>query len=148
VRDWKIVTRRVFTGKPGFHIATDPKGFLILDRNGRFEKIRSPYGGAGDILWVREPYEKDGRTIPALFMPKAKARIFLWVCHVTISTLGQMTGADAYDEGCLTLAEYIDLWNEINAPRGFPWKNSQPVWEIRFNYISHSMKDWRRYRAY
>ena len=135
----KHATRRVFGGKYGFHLGTATDGRLIIDHGDRFEFIRSPYGTTGDLLWVREPYQRNGKTVGALFMPKRRARLWLWISKVTVSTLGDMTTLDAIEEGCHDLDEYRQIWNEINGKRGFPWKKKQPVWEIHF--IIHERKD-------
>ena len=130
----KTETRRVYTGEYGFQAAWSKTGNPILDFGPTrgFKEVKCPYGTGGDLLWVREPWERDGKRKPALFMPKRNARIWLKIRTVSISTLGNMNPYDAYAEGYKTLDAYREAWNSLNKKRGYPWRKGQPVWVIQF----------------
>ena len=39
-------------------------------------------------------------------------------------------------EGEDELAKWIELWDSINAKRGYPWEADPPVWAVRFSVAS------------
>jgi hypothetical protein len=41
-------------------------------------------------------------------------------------------GIRAYDE----VAEYRDLWNELNAKRGYSWQTNPWVWALSFSVLN------------
>jgi hypothetical protein len=132
--------------------------------------IKCPYQ-PGDTLWVRESlrrgmwndgegiyYEADGEWcwdltrpcrwvweksfLPARFMPRGIARLFLTVKDVRVERLQEITGDDAYKEGIpeWTSPEQIfnprirfrKLWDSLNAKRGYGWDVNPWVWVIEF----------------
>lgn len=90
-----------------------------------FMGLKSPYGKIGDILWVREKFQKiincetgefkhydyyadmpvkfhkqfSGKYKPSIHMPKEAARIFLKVINIRVERLFQITAKDAIAEG-------------------------------------------------
>jgi hypothetical protein len=93
--------------------------------DGSDEKVRCPYGAAGDRLWVRETWaprdqqalkqrdramlyyradgerehETDGKWRPSIFMPRWASRITLEVTGVRVEQLQEITESDAKAEG-------------------------------------------------
>lgn len=165
-----------------------------------FKSLRSPYGGPGDLLYVRETwatgatlddmspaaigekavdagwgkpwapivYRADGhfncavrpsefrsewggqgKWRPSIHMPKWAARIWLRVAEVRIERLQEITTEGIRAEG-VTLPRlscqlqddtnhrfaWIDLWDGINAKRGYPWASNPWVWVVRFETVS------------
>jgi len=170
----------------------------------------SPYGYAGDRLWVKETFiaygrwetrfnEKKGRDEwhfidmtrecerayqyaaddpnvplaenrgalpgwhrqPSIFMPRAASRITLEVTDVRIERLNSISEADAIAEGIerhysgwrpyttmfyeadgVTPANYLrdpresyrQLWDSLNAERGFGWQTNPWVWVVEFKH--------------
>jgi hypothetical protein len=126
--------------------------------------IKVPYQ-PGDILWVRETWSRDengeyvyrtnyGTTEddsfppsmfkwkPSIHMPREAARIFLRVKTVRVERVQDITAHDAIREGMEseipfdTVDEFKELWNNLNAKRGYGWESNPWVWVVKFERIS------------
>lgn len=100
---------------------------------------------------------------PSIFMPREAARIFLRVTNVRVERLQEISVQDAKDEGikvhangcidglaygcyngdncvkniCQQPIKYFhDLWDSLNAKRGYGWESNPWVWVIEFERIS------------
>jgi len=76
-----------------------------------------------------------GRWKPSIHMPKEAARIWLEVMGVRVERLQEITYDDCLREGMWncgtdvnTLAAFQDLWQNLNAKRGFGWSANPYVW--------------------
>ncbi len=78
---------------------------------------------------------------PAIFMPRAAARIWLDVTAVRAERLQAITPAGVYAEGVgafvvsspdVASEMFAALWNGINAGRGFGWGTDPFVWVVQF----------------
>jgi hypothetical protein len=78
---------------------------------------------------------------PSIFMPRWASRLTLRVDNVRVERLQSITNMDAEQEGVdadtiflLGSARYkfMDLWNKINANRGYSWDSNPWVWVIEF----------------
>ena len=127
--------------------------------------IMYPKYDVGDILWVRETWSKDengeyvyranyGTTEddsfppsmfkwrPSIHMPREAARIFLRVTNVRVERVQDITAHDAIREGMEseipfdTVDEFKELWNNLNAKRGYGWESNPWVWVVAFEKIS------------
>lgn len=166
--------------------------------NERTHPLQSPYGVAGDRLWVKETFvaygrwgtrfnEKKGRdewhfvdmTLetgreyrfgadlrnarrdsvtptwwrrPSIFMPRVASRITLEVTGVRIERLQSISEADARAEGVAveerhttgycageylppSIRAYRELWDSLNAERGFGWDTNPWVWVVEFRRL-------------
>ena len=119
----------------------------------------------GDILWVRETWSKDengeyvyranyGTTEddsfppsmfkwrPSIHMPREAARIFLRATNVRVERVQDITAHDAIREGMEseipfdTVDEFKELWNNLNAKRGYGWDTNPWVWVYEFEKIN------------
>ena len=120
-----------------------------------------PYGVPGDRLWVREKFKiGQGRSIVyfdtpsrwaegmswkrSIFMPRWASRITLEVVNVRVERITDISDSDCYAEGIVSLQNDIlgepyysfkDLWDSINAKRGYPWSSNPWVWVIEFRKV-------------
>ena len=125
--------------------------------------IHCPYGKPGDSLWVRETwselihgekaiyrsgYGKYAPLItwkPSIFMPRWASRISLEITGVRVERLVDITDSDCYAEGITSLQNDIlgepyysfkELWDRINAKRGYLFASNPWVWVIEFKRIT------------
>lgn len=119
-----------------------------------------PYGQPGDRLWVRESLcvEKnsaksefecghfcyradetdnlwgDGyKTIPSIHMPRWASRITLEIVNIRVEQVQSITTKDIVAEGIFPDRHaFENLWNSINATRGYGWDTNPWVFVIKF----------------
>lgn len=114
-------------GIPDFEIV-DGDGFIIEDQR---------------IKWS-----------PSIHMPKAAARIWLEVVSVRVERLQEITESDCYKEGIrpesvlefrnrtgkgtdhIAKADFKNLWDSINAKRGYGWDSNPWVWRVEFKRVT------------
>src|SRR5690625_562809 len=111
----------------------------------------------------REP-ERYLKWRPSIFMPKNAARIWLLVKDVRVERLQDITEEDAKAEGieyrngywmgglhkvkgthkCRPFARdaFIDLWDSINADRGYGWAANPYVWRVEFEVITKTGRNY------
>jgi hypothetical protein len=83
-----------------------------------------------------------------LFMPRWAARLWLRLVDVRVERLQEISGMDALAEGVEILsgvddrgparlhaaarARFKELWDSLNARRGYPWSSNCHVWVLSF----------------
>lgn len=104
-------------------------------------------GHEGMAAVYRAEWERcqPGRWRPSIHMPRWASRLTLEVTGVRVQRLHQITIADAHAEGlrmedlalCQPLIQgaFRDLWDSINAKRGFGWSSNPWVWVIEFRRV-------------
>lgn len=111
--------------------------------------IKCPYGVAGDLLWVRETFAENDvlplsarppgeyiyRADSVHDMPRRVSRIMLEITGIGVERVQDISEADAKAEGFSGIKEFLGLWNDINAKRGYGWGVNPFVWVVSFRRI-------------
>jgi len=131
-------------GKPGdllwvretCSISYTKDAVMYFDHGGKL----SPDAPEGSESWARE-----WKTCPSIHMPKWAARIWLRVKDVRVERVQDISMSDAVSEGVPTLKgcpepriSFMDLWNDINAKRGYGWEVNPWVWVVEFERVERA----------
>lgn len=156
-RPWLVCGERQYeAGKP----------LWICSVHNETYQFGCPYGQEGSRLWVRETWrsaeapggyfyraaatdymlqistQENGKPWrPSIHMPRAASRLTLEVLKVRVERVQDISEEDAQAEGvgywgCDTVEHFQDLWDSINAKRGYPWSSNPWVWVIEFRTSS------------
>lgn len=109
--------------------------------------------GSG-INYLADGNEWDARKRPPMFMPRWASRITLEVTDVRVERVQDISEDDAIEEGvqdwCVEAdprtgepiqvrlrpsEEFANLWDSINADRGFGWDVNPWVWVVEFKVL-------------
>jgi hypothetical protein len=136
----------------------------VMTRRVRKSEDEKPKYGHGDILWVRETFadcgdgaylyraddenigyiylvHDDGRTNPlqwkpSIHMPFDAAKRFLYIVEPPrIERLQDITEDDARMEGVGSVSEFRELWDSLNAGRGYGWDTNPSVFVYHFGLL-------------
>lgn len=99
--------------------------------------------------WLDVP-SHDGRWRPAIHMPRRRSRLTLEVTGVRVERVQSISEADAKAEGAQPVSgfssdgsdgpttyidAFADLWDSINAARGYGWERNPWVWVVEFRRV-------------
>jgi len=128
----------------------DEAMFLRLVEQSREDADKAGYGfnrETGDVYW--EPGNGPTRWRSSRFMPRWASRIILEVTASRVERLQDISEENARAEGTTRLAlsealsvpgtwraAFADLWNSINAKRGYGWDTNPWVWVVEFKRAS------------
>ncbi len=96
----------------------------------------------GTILYYADCGPDENKWKPSIYMPKVAARIWLEVVSVRVERLQEITYEDCLHEGMWnygtdvdTLAAFQELWQNLNAKRGYGWDVNPFVWVVEFKRL-------------
>jgi hypothetical protein len=141
-----IIVRKDGEEEPG------PEVYGVYDDG---EDYPCPYGVPGGNLWVRETfrvanglviYRADHRIVakgiwkPSIFMERKHSRITLELTNVRVQRIQEISFMDAKAEGVECgrhgyVSNFVELWNSINAKRGYAWETNCYVWALSFKVV-------------
>jgi hypothetical protein len=96
-------------------------------------------------------FAKGRKWHPSIFMPRWASRILLEITDIRAERLQDISIDDCIAEGVPQFSfargilsesppdprwKFIELWDSINAKRGYPWEDNPWVWVIEFKMIS------------
>ena len=76
----------------------------------------------------------EGPWRPSIYLPRWASRLILHVKDVRVERLQDISYEDAQAEG-VDPSRFAELWNTINAKRGFGWENNPWVWVVTFKNL-------------
>ncbi len=134
----KTQTRRVIKPQPVLSDGAEPSwswrwGEATPPQLSRYYRVENFKRDMSDFC----PYGKVGDRL----MPRWASRITLEVVSVRAERLREITTEDALAEGItknLSLTprvQFAELWDSINAKRGYGWDSNPWVWVIEFERI-------------
>ena len=117
-----------------------------------------PYGHPGDRLWVRTAFpDVDGagnvRMRSPLFMRRDQSKIDLGITAVCVQRVQDISINEAISEGVCAYPPdghgmrsevrgwFREIWDSINAKRGYSWDSNPFVWVIAFKVIKGGINE-------
>lgn len=122
--------------------------------NEHFDTIRpdpiTPNGYPVDLLYRADGYEIPANWTPSIFMPRWASRLTLKIKNVRVERLHRIGELSAKAEGVEPewtvsvergtsyqsyCTAFANLWDKLNAKRGYGWEVNPWVWVIEFKKI-------------
>lgn len=146
------VARTCPYGKPGDRLWVRE---TFCDRNNNGEQIKPLYRADGQEYEDGDGWHFEPKWKPSIFMPRMYSRITLEITNVRVERLQKINNTDALAEGTpgawVENSEYPggynenqnkahvfffrQLWDSINAKRGYGWDANPWVWVVEFERI-------------
>jgi hypothetical protein len=109
---------------------------------GKYE-YRADYSESENTYRVKRYGTTIAKWRPPIHMPREATRIFLRVTEVRVERLQDISYDDCLQEGMHdygtdvdTLGAFQDLWQKLNAKRGYGWDKNPWVWVYEFERVS------------
>jgi hypothetical protein len=144
-------------GRPGGLLyVRESFSYITKAKNERFDKQR-PDGCPVEMLYradaEREGWEREVTWKPSIHMPKWASRLTLRVTAVRVERVQDMNTPSLEAEGFVSeyaglfrhtdgvlhsenRLRFIQLWDSINAKRGYSWESNPFVWVVEFEKVN------------
>ncbi len=158
----RTLERQVVTSKGDIKRITQTTETTTLSPH--YETYEVPYEynhipiKGGHITTPKYAYKADSKRDytgiwkPSIHMPKEAARIWLEVTNVRVERVQEITAHECILEGIssedvlyntpvsgdfaqYTINQFKNLWNSINAKRGYGWETNPWVWVVSFKRL-------------
>jgi hypothetical protein len=114
--------------------------------------VESPNGDPYDARCYDDYPNISGATeaaavvrVPSIHMPRWASRITLEITDMRVERIREISVADALAEGCCVSSNpnesdaFHNLWNRINAKRGYSYESNPWVWAITFKRVDNAL---------
>lgn len=129
--------------------------YITKAKNEYYDQMR-PDGCPVEMLYRADGYEIPANWSPSIHMPRWASRITLEVTGVRVERVQDISEYDAEQEGikvshyycdegtdldptpihrCDPVGKFRELWDSLNANRGFGWDANPWVWVVEFKRI-------------
>ena len=124
-------------GQPGDRLWVRETWQYVTKAEHEFWTHHRPDGCAVQMLYraTDTDWENVCSWVPSIHMFRWMSRITLEVVMVRVERVQGIGGTDAWQEGGFTVTQFIDLWDSINAKRGYGWDVNPWVWVVEFKKI-------------
>jgi len=152
---WGIMARRTVCpyGKPGDRLwvreSIQKRGW---DTRGNWDTCFIRYLATDECLSVPTPdpvwvEHRMQSKVPSIYMPRWASRLTLGIVSVEVERLQEISEEDAKAEGvqpvtgdgCAHYGAFRELWDSINAKRGFGWDKNPWVWVVEFKRYAEGL---------
>lgn len=140
-----LYVREAFTVERVTRSGMDAIGRVKHDSDGTVTKFQIDLAEREFGIYDKENF---GKRRPPMFFPKAAARIWLGLTDVRVERVQAISTADALAEGVVPHARasatdaFHNLWDSINAKRGYGWDANPWVWVVEFKRAEAQILRW------
>lgn len=128
-------------GQPGDRLWVR-EAFMLIDNRDGGRHIKYKAGGPDFVFRAGngdDDWRGASKWTPSIHMRREYSRILLEITNVRVERVQDISNHDAKQEGVPAgvspRAEFVWLWNSINAARGYGWEVNPWVWVIEFRRI-------------
>lgn len=142
-------------GKPGDLLWVRESFRELIDLGADTDSSNNYYEYKADRAPGSIDFNREVKWSPSIHMPREASRVTLEIVNIRMERLQEISDEDAIAEGIMSgddwsevkdqklgkdvfltaRSAYEALWNEINARRGFSWKDNPWVWVIEFKIM-------------
>lgn len=140
---WVRETVQLFSVSGIYGSERNPEQWTLRYKAGGIKTVNAQSDGG----WTKYSFTK---WRPSIFMPRWASRLTLRITGVRVEQVQEISRDDVLAEGIhrYTFArgvisdnppdprwKFIELWDTINAKRGYPWVSNPWVWVVEFEVI-------------